>query len=259
MTKILERYVNYDKVAPTYDQRYGGGKPEGITAALLDVIHRARAERVLEVGCGTGHWLAAVQPFVRYTYGLDLSHTMLQQARQHQRFSLVRGHANQLPFQPAAFAVVFCVNALHHFADPSAFVSDAYRLLQRGGALAVIGMNPHAGQDRWSLYDYFPGTYETDLRRYPSPGTLIDWMIAAGFERAEWRIAARIVEAQTGQTILQHPILQRHGTSQLALLTNEEYAAGIARIKAAIAAAETIGEPLAFSADISLAMVTGYT
>jgi SAM-dependent methyltransferase len=259
MTKIFEKQVNYDNVAPTYDRRYSGGEPEGITAALLDVIRRVKAERVLEVGCGTGHWLAALQPCVRRVYGLDLSFAMLQKAQQqHPTTALVRGHANQLPFQEAAFDLVFCANALHHFDNPQEFVHDARGLLQPGGALVVIGMNPHSGRDRWSLYDYFPGTYETDLRRYPSPGTLMDWMIAAGFDSAEWRTAARIRETQVGHAILAHPILQRNGTSQLALLTDEEYEAGSARLKAAIANAEAAGKELSFSADISLAMVIGF-
>ena len=55
-----------------------------------------------------------------------------------------------------------------HLHNPSGFVNNAHRLLKQGGTLAVIGMNPHDGRDRWFLYDYFPGTYETDLSRYPS-------------------------------------------------------------------------------------------
>jgi ubiquinone/menaquinone biosynthesis C-methylase UbiE len=258
--KVVDRRVNYDKVAPTYDQRYSSGEPAGIATALLDVSRRVKAERALEVGCGTGHWLSVIQPCVPYVCGLDLSLGMLQKAQQQQKaFSLIRGHANQLPFATDTFDIVFCVNALHHFDDPRGFVHDARCLLRQGGALVVVGMNPHSGRDRWSLYDYFPGTYEMDLHRYPSPGTITDWLIAAGFDTVEWRVAERIVETQEGRAILDHPILQRNGTSQLALLTDEEYAAGRARLEAAIAQAETAGEVLTFSADIALALVTGYS
>ncbi len=257
--KTSEKRVNYDEVAPTYDQRYAVGEPKGIAAALIGLIRSMRAERVLEVGCGTGHWLAVVQLFVHRLYGLDLSLGMLQKAQQQQKaFSVIRGHANQLPFATGTFDIVFCVNALHHFDDPRGFVHDTRRLLRQGGALTVIGMNPHSSQDHWSLYDYFPGTYERDLHRYPSPGTITDWLTAAGFDKVGWRVAERIVETQIGRQILDHPILQRNGTSQLALLTDEEYATGRARIEAAIGKAETTGEALVFSADLSLAMVLGY-
>jgi hypothetical protein len=43
-----------------------------------------------------------------------------------------------------------------------------------------------------SPYDYFPGTYETDLARYPSGEMISLWMKEAGFVGCERRIAARI-------------------------------------------------------------------
>jgi len=257
-TSVLSRHINYDEVASIYNQRYAAGGPEGIAVALHDLVSEVGAGRILEVGCGTGHWMAALQP-IDHMYGLDLSFGMLQKARERQKaFYLVQGNANQLPFPDKAFDVVFCVHALHHFDRPQGFVRDARRVLRQGGALAVIGMNPHAGRERWYLYDYFPGTYETDLARYPSAGTIMDWMVTAGFDSVRWRVAARIMDTRIGQEVLADPILQKHGTSQLALLTDEAYAAGMARIKEAIANAEAAGETLVFPVDISIGMVSGY-
>ena len=122
----------------------------------------------------------------------------------------------------------------------------------------MTGMNPHAGRDRWYVYDYFPRTVEIDRRRYPSAGTIMDWMDNAGFDHAEWRIPHRILHKLMGQKVFTDPALQKHGTSQLALLTDEEYAAGIERIKSAIAKTEAKREPLVFEIDISLAMVIGF-
>jgi len=155
------------------------------------------------------------------------------------------------------FDLVFCVNAFHHFDPPRVFVSEARRLLRPGGALAIIGMDPHRGRDRWYLYDYFAGTYATDLDRFPSGGTVLDWMVAAGFARVEWCLAEHIVHQHVGRAVLRDPILQKHGTSQLALLTDEAYAAGLGRIETALAEAEAAGKTLVFPVDISLTMVTG--
>ena len=82
-------------------------------------------------------------------------------------------------------------------------------------------------------------------------------MVAAGFERVEWRVVEHIMGQHVGQAVLQDPILQQHGTSQLALLTDEAYAVGIARIKAALGEAEAAGRILVFPVDISLTVVTG--
>ena len=250
--------VNYDQVAPTYDQRYTVSQFAGIAAALRSLTQAVGAGRVLEVGCGTGHWLAELQPVARQVYGMDLSPGMLQQARQRSASgALICGHASHLPFSDAGFALIFCVNAFHHFPQPRAFIAEARRLLRTGGALAIAGMDPHAGRDRWYLYDYFVGTHETDLRRFSSSGTVLDWMVAAGFERVEWHVVEHIRGQHVGQAVLQDPILQKQGTSQLALLTDEAYAVGIARIKAALGEAEAAGRILVFPVDISLTVVTG--
>jgi hypothetical protein len=153
---------------------------------------------------------------------------------------------------------VFCVSALHHFEDPRDFINGARMLLRSDGVLAVVGMNPHAGRDRWYLYDYFAGTRETDLRRYPSSGALTDWMTAAGFDVVTCHIAERLVDSRVGRDVFNDPMLQKNATSVLAVLRDEAYAAGRARIESAVASAEADGRDVVFPVDISLSMVTGY-
>jgi SAM-dependent methyltransferase len=260
VTDVRHKAVDYDQVAPTYDRRFVhyAGEGRGVGGALLDLARAIRAERILEVGCGTGHWLGILRQLGCHVYGMDPSAGMVQRARESLGLaSLVRARADAVPFRSGELDLVFCVNALHHFADPAGFIRAARVLLRPGGALSVIGMNPHAGRDRWDLYEYFPGTYETDLRRYPSSGALTDWMIAAGFDDLQWQVAERLVDTGVGRDILEEPMLQKQATSQLTLLTDAEYENGLARIRAAVAKAETAGEHLVFTVDISLAMVTG--
>src|SRR3989442_15842090 len=123
--------VNYDQIASTYDQRYTVSPFVGIATALRSLVQDVGAEWVLEVGCGTGRWLAELQPVVRQVCGIDLSLGMLQQARQRpQSPSLICGHASHLPFPDAMFDLIFCVNALHHFPQPRVFICEARRLLR---------------------------------------------------------------------------------------------------------------------------------
>lgn len=255
---MRDRHVNYDEIAPTYNQRYAVNPHAGITAALLALARKAGVERILEVGCGTGRWLAELQQVTRQVYGVDRSPGMLQQARhRNERFFLACGDAAHLPFAGATFDLVLCVNAFHHFDEPRVFLSEARRLLRSGGALAIIGMDPHAGRDRWYIYDYFKGTYETDLRRFPARETMVEWMSAAGFSRVEWELAERITHQLAGRDVFKDPTLQKNGTSQLALLTDEAYAAGLSRIETAQVEAEARGQPIVFPVDISLVMLTG--
>lgn len=250
--------VDYDFIATTYDQRYVADPMRGVSAALEALVHARHAERVLEIGCGTGHWLGELEPHTRAICGLDLSSGMLAHARARiPQLRLVHGRGDRLPYAPASFDLVYCVNALHHLDDQRAAVSQSRRLLRPGGALAVIGADPHSGRDRWFIYDYFPGVLALDLRRFPSTGTLVDWMLAAGFTRVERQVVHHIYDPHVGRAVLQNHFLQKSATSQLTLLSDEEYAAGLARLRADLADAESRGATLHFEVDLRMAMVVG--
>ena len=258
MKRVVGR-VDYDRIAPTYDRRYADSRLEGVAVALGELAERVGARRVLEVGCGTGRWLAEVGPVARWRCGLDLSAGMLWQARgRDEALPLVQGRAEALPFADGCFDLVLCVNALHHFDRPRDFVAEARRLLSPGGGLAVVGMDPHAGRDRWYVYEYFEGTRETDLERFPSWGQVLDWMVAEGFGRIEWRVVERILDPKEGRAVFDDPFLRKEVSSQLTLLSDEAYEAGLRRIDAAVTAAERDGERLVFWTDITLGMLVGW-
>jgi SAM-dependent methyltransferase len=251
--------VNYDQIAPHYDVRYDANSLPGIAGLLAQTAAQAGAGPALEVGCGTGHWLSVLAPQTQRVIGLDFSAGMLAQARRNAPTAgLAQGQAGQLPFASHSFDLLLCVNALHHFPDPRGFVAESFRVLRPGGAWVNVGMDPHAGRDRWYLYDTFPGTLAADQRRFPSAGTLVDWVKAAGFERAAWLTPERVRSTLRGRAVLADPFLQKHGTSQLALLSDEAYAAGLARLQQALAAAEAAGEDLLFEADLWFSAVVAW-
>ena len=53
--------------------------------------------------------------------------------------------------------------------------------LRLDGILPIIGMDPHGQRDRSYVYDYFEGTYELDLHRFPPVAQTVAWMKEAGF------------------------------------------------------------------------------
>ncbi len=249
--------VDYDSLAATYNRRFS--KPDGgVGAALLAVVQKVQPERLLEVGCGTGHWLALLGALGPLCCGLDLSVGMLRQARQHDAaLRLARGRATCLPCADGLFDLIFCVNASHHFGNPSRFIAEAVRLLRPGGTLAVVGSGPHGCRDSWYVYDYFAGVYESDLARFPTWQAVRGWMEASGLQDLESGEVEHISSVWHGREVLGDPFLEKHSCSQLALLTEEAYAAGRRRIEAALAEAEAKGETLTFRSDISLLMLSG--
>lgn len=64
--------VDYDQIAATYDRRFDGQGPRGIGTTLLALAEEIGAQRILEVGCGTGYWLSVLRPATHCLVGLDL-------------------------------------------------------------------------------------------------------------------------------------------------------------------------------------------
>lgn len=227
-----------------------------VADALSALADDLDAQRVLEVGCGTGRWLPELSVPGRQVVGLDASFGMLHGAQgRGVPVGLAHGVAEWLPFPAASFDLIYTVNALHHFTDKQRFIREARRVLRPGGLIAVIGMRP-ADRADWYVYQYFEGAYETDLARYPSPGDLRGWLGAAGFAGMADRIVYDIVENFEGRAVLDHPFIERNATSQLVLLSDAAYEAGLRRIEAAIEQAEARGERIIFPNSLQLVMVT---
>jgi SAM-dependent methyltransferase len=225
------RQVDYDDVAPTYDRRYDRNRYSDVRDVLLRFVGDAR--RVLEVGCGTGHWLAELASDSRDVVGIDPSWGMLEiAAGAAPAARLVRARAENLPFAEAITDRIFCINAMHHFADKPAFVAEARRVVRKGGAILIIGLDPHVGIDQWWVYDYFPSARAPDLARYPSTAAIRSMLEAAGFTDVATSVAQHFPAALPFDKALERGYLDRRSTSQLLVISDEEYEAGIRRMTA---------------------------
>ena len=238
----MSRVANYDRIAAKYDRRYELYEYAGVKETLNAFLGDA-ATSVLEVGCGTGHWLAvarnakasAERPLVA---GIEPSIEMLARARLAAPSSrLTRGTAETLPFRDETFDRVYCVNALHHFRDRVRFFEEARRILKPGGGLLSIGKDPHVERDVWWVYEYFPQALDIDRQRFARVRTLRGELAAAGFTWAESFECDHIEASRPAAEALATGIVDRAYTSQLTVLSDEEFDAGVARIKDADAAA----------------------
>ena len=276
------RVTDYDSIADRFDARYGLYAYDGVRETLLNFLGDTPVA-VLEVGCGTGHWLAALQARLapspdnrgvqspddpasldrearrRWLAGVDPSAPMLARAqRAAPAARLVRARAEDLPWRDAAFDRVFCVNALHHFSDRDRFFAEAYRVLKPGGGLLTIGKDPHGERDTWWVYDYFEHTRDVDRARFAQVRTLRGELVRAGFAWAESFEADHIEAVHPAGAALAagaDGAVARSFTSQLTVLSEEEFASGVARIREANAAA---GGDLQLVADFRLYATVGW-
>src|SRR5262249_5797026 len=94
---------------------------------------------VLDVGCGTGTWLAMVATTslpARRLWGLDYSFNMCQLGSHKARDAGVRrmafynGDSEHLPFADASFDLLTCSNSFHHYPHQAAVVPEFRRVLR---------------------------------------------------------------------------------------------------------------------------------
>jgi hypothetical protein len=82
-------------------------------------------------------------------------------------------------------------------------------------------------------------------------------MSAEGLSHVSWRPSESVCQRKPGRDVLADPFLRKHGCSQLELLSDEEYAAGMDSIRSALEEAVTKSTEIAFNTRIIVGMIVG--
>jgi ubiquinone/menaquinone biosynthesis C-methylase UbiE len=111
---------------------------------LVELVAPEPHWQALDIATGAGHTAAAFAPHVARVIASDLTDEMLKEAA---KLAAAKGFANMetahadaesLSFADAAFDLVTCRIAPHHFPDIAAFVGEAWRTLKAGGVFTVV-------------------------------------------------------------------------------------------------------------------------
>lgn len=204
--------------------------PEVITALIREGAIRS-ATKVLDVGCGTGSYAAALVATTGcHISGIDPSRKMLDIARAAAPWlDLREGRAECLPFPGDSFDLVMTTDVIHHVGNREAYFQEAARVLRPNGRVVTVTDADADIRDRRPLSSHFPETVEIELRRYPALWTLFEEMDAAGFT------AHQTSQVRFHYDLEQIDAYRDRAFSSLLLIDDEAFARGIARLEADLA------------------------
>jgi ubiquinone/menaquinone biosynthesis C-methylase UbiE len=177
---------------------------------------------VLDIGCGTGRFLAQLAEVAK-AWGVDPSPQMLEVARSRVGSAgLKLGSAEELPFKDGWFERATMWLVAHLVDRPRAF-AEAARVLEPGGRFAVATFDPSYFEEFW-LNELFPSMEAVDRARFPTAGELTTQL--ASF--ADVRLTRL---SQTGSLTREDALERIRGKhiSTFDLISEEEYEAGLAR------------------------------
>ncbi len=188
---------------------------------LFSNVGVSSANRILDVGCGTGALETDLKPesTLAALIGLDIRGDVLGYAKIHTpHVTYVQGDALSLPFPNGWFDLVFCHFLLLWTASPLHALMEMARVTRAGGAVLALAEPDYGGR-----IDYPPelealGTWQrASLRQQganPELGRRLPWLfrqaglqlVAAGVLGAQWRGAADPAEIASEWEMLRYDL-----------------------------------------------------
>ena len=172
----------YDRIGRSYD-RSRKADPR-IAAQLAALLGPSGKGPVLDAGCGTANYTAALAARGYAMTGLEISTEMLAKARRKSpEIEFVQGSAMTLPFADGQFSRVLCTLAAHHFRDRTAAFREVRRVLSTGPFVLFTAFAEQ--MERYWLARYFPQTMARALKQMPSEAGWREALAEAGFGAVE--------------------------------------------------------------------------
>ena len=227
--------IDYQAMAPRYD------RGRDLRLEDLDDWRKAIAPfvppraRIGDIGSGTGTFARAFVEWFPDATVLAVEPSAAIRAAaaakgEHSRIELREGAAEHVPATEASLDVAWLSAVVHHV-DRRATARALVRALAPGGHLLLRGAWP-GRTDRITLFRYFPAAAEMLARTYPQLPTVIAELEEAGFR---FVVDAAVPQRSADDLADLADKAATRADSSLTRITDEEFASGLARLRAAAA------------------------
>lgn len=192
----------YDEFYSTiYDQLvFSNVKDNYEIGKIIEKTHPTSESIILDVGCGTGHHVAALEAQHIPAVGIDISGAMIKQAKEYYPdYNFVEGDVlKAVQFRGNSFTHILCLYfTLYYFEDKLTFLKNCMYWLMPGGALVIHVVNR-------DMFDpvippanpllLLSGQRYADKRITESKVTFDDFIYKSNFELEDGSDTAKFVE-----------------------------------------------------------------
>lgn len=244
--------VNYDHRQHAVYQQGRGMRP-GSIAVWMDefAVHSptARPLAVLDLGSGTGRFTPALaNTFGGPVYGVEPSDKMRAVATSeaaHPHVTYLAGSAEDIPLADKSCDAVLMFLSFHHVQQREAAAKEIARVLRPGGAVLIRSVFADRMPDlRW--HNFFPRARDIEMQMFPTSDTVIRLFADVGLRP----ITLTAIEEEFAPDLATYAArIRLRAISTFEHLSDEEFADGVARMDAAVAAA-TERQPVTAASDL---------
>ena len=138
----------FEQRAEHYESGWLGKLHRDVADRVLDLVleRTPAAQRILDVGCGTGYLLrqmSAQLPDALELNGIDAATRMIENADSQScdpRLRFLVGFAEAVPYADASFDLVVSTTSFDHWCDQQAGLLECARVLAPGGLLVLADL-----------------------------------------------------------------------------------------------------------------------
>ena len=147
---------------------------------------------LLDIGTGTGYWLAYAISNGARAFGVDLSEEMLSVAARKDglRNLLIRADMNRLPVRDGAAEIAICSMAIGYIPELKNLFRELARVSQK---IIVSDLHPAAVEAGWKRAFVAAG-HRCEIEQFAHTTAHLDEAAGATGLRLDWRLAAHLGE-----------------------------------------------------------------
>src|SRR5450432_1718504 len=192
----MRRY--FDELAGRFGRQYVPGRSwKAVAEALLKLMPPLV---IADLGAGEGSIAQLMAQRAKRVIAVDNSEKMVTfgaaLARTHGSANLEYqlGDLEDVPIRTGAVDLAFLSQALHHAVHPEKAIAEAWRILKKGGRIAILDLSRHHFEEAREMYaDLWLGFTELEIERY---------LKGAGFKNVETAVVYKEPESPYFETVL---------------------------------------------------------